>query len=146
MQGKHPLSLSLSQNVAEFEEFVSRPLILDREIELICACRANRQLIGNNRELPLNYSPGQGEGEGNDRPSDRDQKDLRYISCVFKIRQMLTETAKVERFARCNLLLCSLKHEAGRISFFSDEKIFILNAKVNRRNDHWLAHNPKDVP
>ncbi|RLU25090.1 hypothetical protein DMN91_003182 [Ooceraea biroi] len=60
---------------------------------------------------------------------------------------MLSEAAKLKRFARCNLLLCSLKHEAaGRIRFFSDEKIFTVDAKVNRRNDRWLAHNPEDIP
>ncbi|CAK9808590.1 Transposable element Tcb1 transposase [Anthophora quadrimaculata] len=43
--------------------------------------------------------------------------------------------------------MCSLKHEAaGRIRFFSDEKIFTVDAKVNRRNDRWLAHNLEDVP
>ncbi|KYM99956.1 hypothetical protein ALC62_09286, partial [Cyphomyrmex costatus] len=49
--------------------------------------------------------------------------------------------------ARCNLLLCLLKDEsAGRIKFFSDEKIFFVDAKANRRNDRWLAHDPEDVP
>lgn len=75
------------------------------------------------------------------------QEDLRYTSYVIKVRQMLSEVAKLKRLARCNLLLCSLKHEAsGRIRFFSDEKIFTVDAKVNRRNDRWLAHNPEDVP
>lgn len=45
------------------------------------------------------------------------------------------------------MLLCSLKHEAAsRIRFSFDEKIFTVDAKVNRRNDRWLAHNPEDVP
>ncbi|XP_019886946.2 uncharacterized protein LOC109610920 [Ooceraea biroi] len=75
------------------------------------------------------------------------KEDLKYTSYVLKIRQMLSEAAKLKRFARCNLLLCSLKHEAaGRIRFFSDEKIFTVDAKVNRRNDRWLAHNPEDIP
>lgn len=75
------------------------------------------------------------------------EKDLRYTSYVLKVRQMLSEAAKVKRVARCNLLLCSLKHEAaGRLRFFSDEKIFTVDAKVNRRNDRWLAHDPEDVP
>ncbi|CAK9807113.1 Transposable element Tcb1 transposase [Anthophora quadrimaculata] len=75
------------------------------------------------------------------------QEDLRYASYVLKVRQMLSEAAKLKRFARCHLILCSLKHEAaGRIRFFSDEKIFTVDAKVNRRNDRWLAHNLEDVP
>ena len=40
-----------------------------------------------------------------------------------------------------------MKHvAAGRLRFFSDEKIFIVDAKVNRRNDRWLAKDPSDVP
>ena len=75
------------------------------------------------------------------------QEDLRYASYVLKVRQMLSNAAKLKRLARCNLLLCSLKHEAAsRIRFFSDEKIFTVDAKVNLRNDRLLAHNPEDVP
>ncbi|XP_011863807.1 PREDICTED: uncharacterized protein LOC105559817 [Vollenhovia emeryi] len=75
------------------------------------------------------------------------QEDLRYTSYVLKVRQMLSEAAKLKRLACCNLLLCSLKHEAaGRIKFFSDEKIFTMDTKVNRRIDRWLAHNSEDVP
>lgn len=39
-----------------------------------------------------------------------------------------------------------MKNEAaGRIRFFSDEKIFTVDAKINRRNDRWLAHDPENV-
>jgi len=39
-----------------------------------------------------------------------------------------------------------LKNEAaGRIRFFSDEKIFSVDAKVNRRTDRWLAYDSEDV-
>ncbi|XP_072764892.1 uncharacterized protein [Anoplolepis gracilipes] len=75
------------------------------------------------------------------------EEDLRYKSYVIKVRQMLSETAKMKRVARCHLLLNSLKNEAARrIKFFSDEKIFSVDAKVNRRNDRWLAHDPDEVP
>ena len=64
------------------------------------------------------------------------EENLRYKSYTLKIRQMLSEAARTNRVARCNLLLCSLKNEAsGRIRFFSDEKIFTVDAKINRRND-----------
>lgn len=60
---------------------------------------------------------------------------------------MLSDTAKLTRLARCNLLLCSLKHEAAScLKCFSNEKIFTVVAKINRRNDCWFAHNPEDVP
>jgi len=40
-----------------------------------------------------------------------------------------------------------LKNEAsGRIRFFSDEKIFSVGAKINRKNDRWFAYNPEDAP
>jgi len=75
------------------------------------------------------------------------EEDLRYRSYTLKIRQILFEAARTKRVARCNLLLCSLKNEAsGQIRFFSDEKIFTVDAKINRRNDCWLAHDPEDVP
>jgi len=58
------------------------------------------------------------------------EEDLRYKSYILKIG--LSEAARTSRVARCNLLLCSLKNVAsGRIKFFSDEKIFIVDAKIN---------------
>jgi len=54
------------------------------------------------------------------------KEDLRFKSYVIKVRQMLSEVAKMNRIARCNLLLYLLKNEAAeRIGFFSDEKIFL---------------------
>ena len=75
------------------------------------------------------------------------KEDIRYKSYTLKIRQMLSETARTSRVARCNLLLYSLKNEASEpIRFFSDEKMFTVDIKINRRNDRWLAYNPADVP
>ncbi|QQP35057.1 Uncharacterized protein FKW44_023175 [Caligus rogercresseyi] len=40
-----------------------------------------------------------------------------------------------------------MKHRAaGRIRFFSDEKIFCVDAKINRQNDRWIASDPEEVP
>ena len=73
--------------------------------------------------------------------------DLRYNSYTIKVKQHLSEANKVKRVQRCGLLLNSLKHEAaGRLRFFSDEKIFTIEAKINRQNDRWLARDPADVP
>ena len=59
------------------------------------------------------------------------EKDLRYMSYVLKVQQILSEAAKVKRVGRCNLFLCSMKHEAvGCLRFFSDEKIFTVDAKA----------------
>lgn len=75
------------------------------------------------------------------------REDLRYHSYALKVRQLLTEPMKAKRLAKCSLLLSSLKHEAsGRLRFFSDEKIFTVDASFNRRNDRWLAQDPADVP
>lgn len=73
--------------------------------------------------------------------------DLRYRSYVLKVRQLLTDAIKERRLAKCMLLLSSMKHEtAGHLRFFSDEKIFTVDAKTNRRNDRFLAQDPEDVP
>ncbi len=53
---------------------------------------------------------------------------------------------KAKRVAKCALLLASLKHAASRVQFFSDEKIFCIDQKVNRLNDQWLAKDPEDIP
>ncbi|KYQ50144.1 hypothetical protein ALC60_10777, partial [Trachymyrmex zeteki] len=73
------------------------------------------------------------------------EEDLRYKSYTIKVRQMLSEAARTKRVERCNLLLCSLRNNAAGFRFFSNEKIFTVDAKINRRNDRWLAHDPEDV-
>lgn len=30
--------------------------------------------------------------------------------------------------------------------FFSDEKIFTLDTKINHMNERWFTHDPEDVP
>ena len=67
-------------------------------------------------------------------------EDLRYHSYVPSARQMLSQSQRERRLAKCHLLLSSLKHEAaGRLRFFSDEKIFTVDQVANRRYDRWLA-------
>ena len=74
-------------------------------------------------------------------------EDLRYKSYSLKVHQLLTAPQKAKRLARCELLLSSLKHKAaGHICFFSDEKIFVVDSKINRRNDRWLCQDPENVP
>ena len=74
-------------------------------------------------------------------------EDNRCLSYLLKVRQLLSPQLKERRLAKSQLLLSSLKHEAsGRLRFFSDEKIFTIDAKVNRRNDRWIASDPSDVP
>lgn len=65
---------------------------------------------------------------------------------MFKSKRSESEAAKIKQVERCELLLCTLKNNAIRgLRFFSDEKMFTVNAKINRRNDTGLAHDPEDV-
>ncbi len=74
-------------------------------------------------------------------------EDLCYKSYVLKISQHITDAMKAKRVAQCELLLSSLKHQAtGRMCFFTDEKIFTVEQKVNRRNNRWLTTDPGEVP
>jgi len=60
---------------------------------------------------------------------------------------MFSEVLRTSQVARCNLLLYSLKNEASKlIRFFSDEKIFTVDTKINWRNVRWLAYNLEDIP
>ena len=70
------------------------------------------------------------------------EEDLRYKSYTLKIRQMLSEAARTSRgqartIARCNVFF---EKASGWIRFFSDEKIFIVDVKINRRTTARLQH------
>lgn len=60
----------------------------------------------------------------------------------------MSETTKENRLIRSKRLLNKLKHpvEQGMLWFFSDEKNFDQDQKVNRRNDRWLCNDPSEVP
>lgn len=74
-------------------------------------------------------------------------EDLKLTSFKLRIRQDLTPDQIEKRRVRCRLLLNWIIHEgAGKIKFFSDEKIFSVERSVNRQNDRWLTRDPEDVP
>jgi len=74
-------------------------------------------------------------------------ENLRYKSCVLKMRQGLSDVQKAKGLDKASILLSKLKHwSVGRIRFFSDEIFFSVEQSVNRRNDRYLAHDPDDVP
>ena len=59
------------------------------------------------------------------------------------MRQLLTDAIKERRLAKCMPLLSSMKNEtAGHLRFFSDEIFFTVEAKLNRRNDRFVARDP----
>ena len=74
-------------------------------------------------------------------------EDLGYKSFVLRRRQLLTEVTKQNRKLKAQALVNDLKkRSAGMLRFFSDEKNFIQDRKVNRQNDRWLCEDPSDVP
>ena len=75
-------------------------------------------------------------------------EDLRYKSYVMRRGQFLSERTRENRLTRAKRLLNKLKHpeEPGMLWFFSDEKIFVQDQKVNRKNDRWLCQSPDEVP
>ena len=75
-------------------------------------------------------------------------EDLRYSSYVMRRGQFMTQQTKENRYEKSKKLLCEIKHpeEPKMLWFFSDEKNFDQDQKVNRRNDRWLCQDPEDVP
>lgn len=74
-------------------------------------------------------------------------QDLHYKSYVLRRRQLLTDAMKVNRKIKCQALLNDIKHEsAHHLRFFTDEKNFIQDRKVNRQNDRWICEDASDVP
>ena len=68
-------------------------------------------------------------------------EDIRYKSYVMRRGQFLSAKNRENRVIRSKRLLNKLTHpeEPNMLWFFSDEKNFDLNQKVNRRNDRWLC-------
>ena len=75
-------------------------------------------------------------------------EDIRYKSYALKRRQFMNEATKERRADKAARLLCKLKHPqcTNQLIFFSDEKNFCQDQKVNVRNDRWLCSDPEEVP
>jgi len=68
------------------------------------------------------------------------KENLWYTLNTF-VQQMLSEDT---RKPSCTLLLCSLKNETSRwIRFFSNERNFTVDAKINRRNEASFRTIPR---
>uniref|UniRef100_A0A4Y0BF18 Tc1-like transposase DDE domain-containing protein n=1 Tax=Anopheles funestus TaxID=62324 RepID=A0A4Y0BF18_ANOFN len=74
--------------------------------------------------------------------------DLRYFSYKRRRGQLLTEKGRERRLGNAKTLLNLLKHpvEPGTLWFFSSEKNFCQDQKVNTQNNRWLAYCAADVP
>ena len=75
-------------------------------------------------------------------------EDLRYKSYVLKRGQFMDPAMQERRLTKAKKLLNKVKHpeKDNLLKFFSDEKNFEQDQKVNRRNDRWLCQDPHDVP
>jgi len=73
------------------------------------------------------------------------QKDLGYKSFVRTQRHLLTESLKSKRLVRCKKVMQYLRTRGSTVKVFSDEKIFTVDAVVNRRNDRFLAKSIEEV-
>jgi AraC-like DNA-binding protein len=73
---------------------------------------------------------------------------LGYTSFALRRGQFMTAATKERRLAKAKRLLSRLKHPkaANPLIFFSDEKNFNQDQKVNRQNDRWLCADSANVP
>jgi hypothetical protein len=68
------------------------------------------------------------------------KQDLGLESRIVQLRPLLTPPVKEKRAERAAKLLSRLKNEdKGKVSVFSDEKIFTADVAVNRRNSRYLT-------
>ena len=75
------------------------------------------------------------------------RKDLGLKSYSLRTSHLLTDDIMERRAIKAAALLNNMKHEtAGMLRFFSDEKNFDQDQKVNRRNDRWICKSPEEVP
>ncbi|UYV73232.1 IKK1 [Cordylochernes scorpioides] len=74
-------------------------------------------------------------------------EDLGLKSYALRKGQLLTENMKNNRKGKAAALLNNLKHDSfGMLRFFSDEKYFDVDQKVNPRNDRWICKDPSEIP
>jgi len=73
-------------------------------------------------------------------------QDLNMESRVIHNRPRLTEATRLRRLEKSKLLLNFLKSPVttGFVRIFSDEKLFHVDAQLNRRNSRYLSDQPVD--
>ncbi|UYV71114.1 hypothetical protein LAZ67_8001791, partial [Cordylochernes scorpioides] len=75
------------------------------------------------------------------------REDLGLKSYALRKGQLLTENMKNNRKGKAAALLNNLKHDSfGMLRFFSDEKNFDVDQKVNPRNDRWICKDRSEIP
>ena len=75
------------------------------------------------------------------------KEDLEMHSYARRRGQLLTPDMKERQKVKAAALLNELKHDSARLlRFFSDEKHFDQDQKVNSRNDHWICESIEEMP
>jgi hypothetical protein len=75
-------------------------------------------------------------------------EDLRYKSYAMRRGHFMSAATKARRLDKAKRLLTKIKHPIvpNPLIFFSDEKNFTQDQKVNRKNNRWLCFDPTEVP
>jgi transposase len=75
------------------------------------------------------------------------KEDLGMRSRAVVARHFVSATQQVSRAERARSLLNWLKSHGGLVHVFSDEKLFTIDAVLNRRNDRCIVSGPvSDIP
>jgi hypothetical protein len=76
------------------------------------------------------------------------KEDIHYRSYSLRRGHFMTQRRKKKRYKKTSALLNRLKHPPVQniFIFFSDEKNFWQDEKVNLRNNRWLCDDPSEVP
>ena len=71
--------------------------------------------------------------------------DLKLKSYTRTPKHLLTTAMKEKRLERCKKITTWLKKNPSIVMIFSDEKIFTVDAVLNRRNDRYIAESKAEV-
>ncbi|QQP52144.1 Transposable element tcb2 transposase [Caligus rogercresseyi] len=76
------------------------------------------------------------------------KQDIRYKSYSLRRGQFMSAATKERRAERAAALLNKFKHPPDKdmLIFYSDEKNFNQDQKVNKKNNRWLCSDPSEVP
>ena len=76
------------------------------------------------------------------------KKKLKRKSFALKKGQFMNAATKERRLEKAKKLFGRIKRpaERGALIFFSDEKNFTQDQKVNRKNNRWICEDRNDVP
>jgi hypothetical protein len=74
-------------------------------------------------------------------------QDICYMSYSLRRGQFLSQATKERRLEKAKLMLNKLKNPAAnnQLIFFSDEKNFSQDQKVNKMNNRWLCADISEV-